>query len=370
MESSLLVDFENCLNNSTTSISGFLQDCDNVSEDTVFDLVGVFAEHCFKNGVRDVNRVVRTEFPTLCPQKVESVLMQSFQNFISWNCPVTNALGQLPAEIDDLYIEKELGRGGTSVVYLARQQSLNRLVAVKVPFFPSDTFSNEALTLSRMNHPGICGIFFLGTLGKVEYLVLQFVNGVSLDSFRGKTLSQIRAVKITIKVLEAIDACHCQGIYHADLKPGNILLEQNQPVIVDFGLAHSSGTRPALNDVGSPGYMAPELLQETSIKSPTLCDLFSVGVILYELLTGSKPYTEKTANPLPPRRCTDFCDIDSELEKICLKAVSVRPEMRFQTASVFQQTLTEWLENRSKSDTNGRARSINKGNSGFLQFLR
>jgi len=282
-------------------------------------------------------------------------------NFVESFCPVSNVLGSLPVLQDDFQFISEIGRGGTGVVYEAKDTKLNRMVAIKVPFAQKSNILREAKTLSRLEHPNIAPIYQSGQIGGLNFIAMKFIEGEPLKAYcrNPPLLDPVRAARIVAETLDAIVACHSRGVVHLDLTPSNILLnEKSQPIVVDFGLASSVfGIRQQL---GSPGYMSPELFDDSSVDSPILCDIFSLGVVLYELLTGCKPYGKKIPSlSHPPRRCTDYSDrnVHAELDKICLKAIAVDPDMRFQTAQGFQAALHDWISNHDRPGENSAFRT-------------
>ena len=350
----LLLEFEQKLKSPGTSIVEFVEEAgEPVSDECLLELIGVFAEHQFKLGDFDWPDKIQDDFPQLSAKEIDEVLAVALSNFVDSFCPATSILGSLPAEHEQFLFLHEIGRGGTGVVYEAEDLKLGRQVAIKVPFANKCNIINEATTLCRLEHHNIAKVYQCGTLGHLSFIVLQLVQGESLKAYcrTPPPLDSVRAVKIIEQVLDAIIASHSRGIVHLDLTPSNILISDNRPIVVDFGLASSVfGIRKQL--VGSPSYMAPELFEDKSCNSPILCDIFSLGVVLYELLTGAKPYDKEPPPPKhPPRRYSDYSDnhVDAELDRICFKALAIDPEKRFQTAKSFQTALDVWLLSNSNT---------------------
>ena len=253
---------------------------------------------------------------------------------------------ELAPHFPQLEIIECLGRGGMGVVYKARQKTLNRLVALKLlaPERVQDTkfaerFAREAQALARLNHSNIVTIHDFGQAGGFFYLLMEFVDGVNLRQLlRSRKLEAPEALAIVPAVCEALQYAHEQGIVHCDIKPENLLLDKNGRVkIADFGLAKMLGadssdagfaeTQPA----GTPQYMAPE--QRSHPKAADhRADIYSLGMVLYELLTGQLP----NENFPPP---SSKAQIDLRLDDIVLRALNERPESRFQTAADFRGEL-------------------------------
>ena len=341
----LLLEFEQVLEEDhEVSISRFVDSLGvEVSRDWLVELAGVYAENEFKRGRFDAPRLLKQEFPSLS-DNIDKVTTAALSNFVECYCPVSDELGSLPAKSGDFHFIREIGRGGTGVVYEAKQLSLNRSVAIKVPFSPKGEVIREGKVLSRIDHRNCVAIYGLGEIGPFPFVAMQLVNGDALKKHcrTPPSLSPARTVDIMLQVLDAVAELHSRGIAHRDLKPSNVLLEEDRVLLVDFGLA--SRTDDTHYGLGSPGYMAPELFGESPVESLFLCDLFSLGVMLYELLTGTRPYgSSPDAIRKPPRRCRDYRpEVDEELDRICLKAVKAEPQHRFQTAQSFRDALERW----------------------------
>ena len=251
-----------------------------------------------------------------------------------------------PEEIADKFPQFEilecLGRGGMGVVYKARQKSLNRLVAIKIlapdrehePRF-AERFAREAELLARLNHPHIVTIHDFGETGGLFYLVMEFVDGVNLrDLLREGKLEPKQALAIVPPICEALQYAHDKGIVHRDIKPENLLLDREGRIkIADFGIAALMGADG--ENSGTPPYMAPEQAGErTGIDHRA--DLYALGVVLYEMLTGERPGKDLIA---PSRKV----QIDVRLDEMVLRALEKQPERRYQTAGEFR-TVVETLQ--------------------------
>ena len=328
----LLLEFDFQLNENRTSISTFLAEIGTpVSDAGLEGLVGVFAEHQLRKGEFPRAQSIKNQIPQISFHRIEELLAESLENFVESFCPASEVLGQLPAQHDQFMLVREIGRGGSGVVYEARQTGIDRVVAIKVSFSPACDMAQEGTALSRLDHPSIAKVYGVGKIGHFSYLAMQYIDGESLKSFcrSPSPLDPVEAVELVVQLLEAVASLHAHGLAHRDLKPSNVILNDGRPVIIDFGVATPFYSDHGL--AGSPGYMPPEITEGPYSYIPVLHDVFSVGVVLYELLTGAKPYGKAMKTQwLPPRRCKDLQpQVDRELDRICLKAISTKPENRF-----------------------------------------
>jgi len=243
-----------------------------------------------------------------------------------------------------------LGRGGMGVVYKARQKSLNRLVALKLlaperaddPQFAT-RFEKEAHALAALNHPNIVGVYDFGQAGGYYYLLMEFIDGVNLRQLlQTKRLTPKEALSIVPPICEALQCAHDHGIVHRDIKPENLLIDKTGAVkIADFGIAkivHSSHLAPqneqgalqheaATMALGTPDYAAPE--QHDSTTTDHRSDIYSLGVVLYEMLTGERPKD----HIVPPSKRVQ---VDIRIDEIVMRALEKTPELRYQTAGEFR----------------------------------
>ncbi len=257
--------------------------------------------------------------------------------------PLTTA--ELAPHFPQLEITECLGRGGMGVVYKARQKSLNRFVALKLlaperandPSF-AERFAQEAQALAALNHPHIVGVYDFGQAGGFYFLLMEFVDGVNLrQAMKAGRFTPEQALAIVPPVCEALQYAHEHGIVHRDIKPENLLMDKEGRVkIADFGIAkmlHIEGTEGGLADsqpAGTPQYMAPE--QKAHRRTDHRADIYSLGVVLYELLTGELP-----ADKLQPPSCRlRGMQMDVRLDEIVLRALEKTPELRYQTAADFR----------------------------------
>ncbi len=240
-----------------------------------------------------------------------------------------------------LEILELIGQGGMGIVYKARQPKLDRLVALKIlplesgkdPAF-AERFSREARALARLNHPNIIAVYDFGEAEGLFYFLMEFVDGLDLRQLeQSRQLTAEQALAIVPKICDALQFAHEEGIVHRDIKPGNILIDRKGRVkIADFGLAKLLGsTAPDLTLTGSgrlmgtPHYMAPEQIdrpQEVDHRA----DIYSLGVVFYEMLTGELPVGRFAA---PSQRV----QVDVRLDDVVLRALENKPERRYQHAS-------------------------------------
>ena len=258
------------------------------------------------------------------------------------------------------HVLEELGRGGMGVVYKARPESLNRLVALKMILAgdlagpeASARFFAEAEAVARLQHPQVVQIFRIGDHRGRPFLEMEFVEGGSLaDRLEGTPWKPRRAAKLVESLARAVHHAHLRGIVHRDLKPANILLtSEDLPKVSDFGLAKSLGADTGLTRtnsvIGSPSYMAPEQARGAMKFIGPSTDVYALGAILYELLTGRPPFRAATiletleqvklAEPASPSRLQPGLPID--IETIVLKCLQKEPARRYATAEKLSDDL-------------------------------
>ncbi|RYD38055.1 MAG: serine/threonine protein kinase, partial [Verrucomicrobiaceae bacterium] len=249
-----------------------------------------------------------------------------------------------------------IGRGGMGVVYKARQKSLHRYVALKLlaperagdPMF-TRRFASEARSLAALNHPHIVGVHDFGEAGGYFYLLMEFVDGVNLrELIRSRRLAPEEALGIITPVCDALQAAHELGIVHRDVKPENLLIGRNGIVkIADFGIARmldepavegiwqTAPDHPATHTlaVGTPDYAAPE--QRSSAPSDHRADIYSLGVVLYEMITGERP----GSGAITPPSCR--ATVDVRMDDVVLQALRENPDDRFRTVAEFRESFSK-----------------------------
>ena len=264
-------------------------------------------------------------------------------------------LNEIAALLPQFEILSFIAKGGMGAVYLAKQKSLDREVAIKIlprSFGEDETFrssfESEAKSMAKLNHPNLTGIYDFGQIDGMLYIVMEMVHGSSLyHASYGKTIDQAEAGRIICEICYGLDNAHQQGILHRDIKPANILLnEQLSPKISDFGLARPVGEHESDTAYGTPGYTAPEVVHNPSAVDEST-DLYSVGAMLYELLTSKLP--EK---PYMPAATLVGCD--PRFDDIVRKAMNGDPILRFRTAKSMAEAIEAILDEKKSTTNNSR----------------
>ncbi len=256
-------------------------------------------------------------------------------------------------------LEQLIGEGGMATVYKAFQPSLNRHVAVKVLYYQEDTsrvrFLREAKAIAALRHRNILIIYEYGEQDNVPFIVMEYVPGGTLeDRLNGQPLEWRRMVELTIPVAEALAYAHSHGIIHRDVKPSNILMPQDDwPVLADFGLVKRSEDEKGLTMsgmfMGTPSYIAPEQARDAGVDFRA--DMYSLGVIMFEMITGRLPFDYENPNKIllahvmdPPPRPTDLNpNCPPELEAIILKSLAKNPDDRYADVPALIMALRELL---------------------------
>jgi serine/threonine protein kinase len=258
-----------------------------------------------------------------------------------------------------------IGHGGMGVVYKARQLGLNRLVALKMVLAGAsaspqslDRFRSEAEAVAQLAHPNIVQIYEIGEQGGCPFLALEYISGGSLaQQLDGTPVASGKAAALVLALAQAVHHAHERGIVHRDLKPANVLLlADGTPKIADFGLAKRADSNYARTQtgaiLGSPSYMAPEQATGAADKIGPATDVYALGVILYELLTGRPPFKGATLletieqvrehDPVPPQTLQPKTPRD--LETICLKCLEKQPHRRYASAAELADDLQLFLQ--------------------------
>jgi serine/threonine protein kinase/ABC-type phosphate/phosphonate transport system substrate-binding protein len=307
--------------------------------------------------------------PGLCPRC-------ALQNVLNFSSAETSAL---PRAFGDYELLEEIARGGMGIVYKARQKNLGRIVVVKMLLGGSHSghdlihrFKKEGVAAARLQHPNIVPIHEVGLHDGQHFIVMDFVAGPSLAHYARTPLPSRRAAELLATITSAIHYAHQRQVLHRDLKPSNVILDESgQPHVMDFGLAKGLGT-PLVQDglanddatvvlhqqrtvegqvLGSPGYMPPEQADGRTGAVGPWSDVYSLGAMLYHLLTGVPPFKGASVadtlhrvlhdEVVPPHRLTATVPLD--LETICLKCLEKDSSRRYQTAEEMADELGRFL---------------------------
>lgn len=310
----------------------------------------------------------------LCPNNgdLQGVLRRRIarreQLLAALELPLQSGLGAAPAKalptLEGYEVSEIIGQGGMGVVFKARQLALNRTVAVKMILSgihassqELSRFRAEAEAVARLAHPNIVQIFEIGEQFGNPYLTLEFVPGGSLaQQLDGRPTHPKRAAEMVRELAKGMQHAHDKGIVHRDLKPGNVLIAGDGTLkITDFGLAKraESDLRNTMTGaiIGSPTYMAPEQASGNASEIGPATDIYALGVILYELITGRPPFKGDSVietiqqvreqDPLPPRIVQP--KIPRDLETICLKCLEKKPQRRYVSAATLAADLDAFL---------------------------
>jgi serine/threonine protein kinase/HEAT repeat protein len=290
----------------------------------------------------------------------------------------------LPEQFGRYRILKCLGKGGMGSVYLAHDPQLDRQVALKEPHFSSgdgpqvlERFAREARAAATIDHPNICPVYDVGVHDGVHYVTMAYIEGRPLSELvrDGKPLPPRPAAAVVRKLALALAEAHRHGVIHRDLKPSNVMVNRRkEPVIMDFGLARrvnkdDERLTKAGAVLGTPAYMPPEQVSGDVQAMGPACDVYSLGVMLYEMLTGRPPFQGQLASvfaqiltrePEPPSKLRP--GLDPDLEAICLKAMAKKPKDRFTSMDEMADALERYLKGEASSvKTRPAAASTAKG---------
>ena len=274
----------------------------------------------------------------------------------------------LPERVGRFRIIRRLGAGGMGSVYLAEDTDLGRQVALKVAHLDAsdpqevvERFKREARAAAMLDHPYLCPVHEMGVIDGTHYIIMAYIEGRSLADIIDKDggLPPRQVAALVGKLAVALQEAHQRGVFHRDLKPSNVMIKPTsrgkEPVIVDFGLARRHDAVDRLTKtgqvVGTPHYMAPEQIRGSDDQLGGSCDIFALGVILYELLTGHLPFDGPTPlavvaqiltrPPDPPT--VHRANLDPRLVEICLKAMAKDPAQRYATMGDLATALTDFL---------------------------
>ena len=274
--------------------------------------------------------------------------------------------GRLPRFLGEYELLEEIARGGMGVVYRARQDKLNRQVALKLIRSGSLAgtgellrFRREAEAIAELEHPHIIPIYEIGQEDDQPYFSMKLIPGGNLGRHIERLKDDPRTVAAVIaKVARAVHYAHQRTILHRDIKPSNILLaEHDEPYVTDFGLAKRIGPGSDTMEtvtgavMGTPAYMPPEQARGGTKSVTTAADVYSLGATLYEALTGQPPFAGDSAGEImrqvldqePARPSSIQPKLDRDLETICLKCLEKPPERRYGSAEALAEDLESWL---------------------------
>lgn len=264
--------------------------------------------------------------------------------------------------IDRYQVLQELGRGGMGTVYKCWDSKLQRTIALKTLLHRGDVnsisrFLVEIRATIQLHHPNIIRIYEVGEENGVHFFTMDYLNGMSFhELIHEKKIGLRKSIQMIIKIAKALDYAHNQGIIHRDLKPTNVMVDNNmEPFVVDFGLAKMVGQNNQITEsgtvLGTPHYMAPEQATGSVRSIDTRTDIYALGVILYEAITGKLPFYSnnrvelmvKIVEKTPPRPSRSNKRISKHLDAICFKAMAKEKEKRYGSANDFAEDLERYI---------------------------
>ena len=298
----------------------------------------------------------------MSPEQIGEVYQEAHKTAASV-CKAAQGIGLVADKLFAHYrIVKEVGRGGMGIVYKAFDTRMNRPVALKILLTGSSAsdveirrFKREAESAGGLNHPNVVSIYEIGECLGYFYFTMEFIEGETLDALIKRKFNRKKLLQIMEKVARALAHAHERNIIHRDIKPSNILISsEGEPKITDFGLAKKMGSTTALTQsgttVGTPFYMAPEIAASKE-KPDARADIYAMGVILYEILTGHPPFTAESLMELyrkimeeePPSPSRENAKVDEEIEAVCLKAMAKDRKYRYPSAQEMADDLVRYL---------------------------
>lgn len=364
----------------------------SLNDETLRALGREFKERVRKGEQPDIEEYVR-RFSGSDARRVAEYLNSKKKTKPSYSSTKNDSA--LPRHFGRYEIERTLGEGGMGAVYLAHDSQLDRKVALKTPKFSSNSdptmmqrFYREARSAATLQHPNICPVYDVGEIDGTHYISMAYIEGRPLSDLvsANKQPSIASLLKVVRKIAIALHEAHTQGLIHRDLKPANIMIDRrNEPIVMDFGLARQFGDEendepeeaPISPDalatsrkmearitipgtvMGSPGYMAPEQLQGDQSKIGPASDVYAMGVLLYELLTGQLPFpgtgtlmsvVNAVMSDPPPDATIIRSTLDPKVAAVCRKAMAKRVEERYESMQTFALAITRLLKSDTDSD--------------------
>lgn len=279
--------------------------------------------------------------------------------------------GDLPSEFGRYRIVRKLGAGAMGTVYLAHDTLLDRQVAIKTPSFANCTpelverFYREARAAAKLHHRNICPIYDVGTIGGTHFISMAYLRGRNLSQYvlRDRLLPPKTAVLLVHRLATALAEAHRHKVIHRDLKPDNIKIDlKGEPVVMDFGLARRTDNDARMTHsgmvIGTPAYLAPEQLQEDAAEATPAVDIYALGVVFYELLTGELPHkgslatlVYKIVHEAPTSPCELRAGLSSEVASICMKMIAKNVEDRYASMDAVAADLKSYLRGMSQGET-------------------
>lgn len=286
------------------------------------------------------------------------------------------SVARSPADLPDVFgryrVQKKLGSGAMGAVYLADDTLLDRRVALKTPTFENDQegellrrFYREARAVANLKHPNLCAVYDVGEIDGRHYISMEFVRGKKLQDYikPDKPMAEKQVMAVIRKIALAMHEAHSHGVIHRDLKPDNIMVnEKGEPVVMDFGLVYKSESKNSTRItqrgmlVGSPAYMSKEQVEGDPEKLTAATDQYSLGVMLYQLLTAKLPFDGGihgvlaailTKDPTPPGQLRS--DVNPHLEAICLKMMAKEAKDRYPSMKAVADVILEVSKGTSKA---------------------
>ena len=360
----LLIQFEQNRRERNDSVASFASDSELAADSSVLlELIALDMEIRLSQGEQFSTDSYYFDFPHLVHQ-IPEIYHQVIREFKRGFCPVVSRLGQLPCMVDGYLIEKEISRGGMGVVYLASKGTGKQKYAFKLPFFKTGNDFNESKILERTNHPNICKLVASGTWEDFSYICMELISGGTVKEKlqRLGRFDLLFAVQLAIQIAEGLDHIHRQGVVHFDINSSNVVIGNDEtPILIDFGLSVAVSVygpdELVVNSFGTPDYMAPEMYDQKFGKPGPASDVYGLGVLMYEMITGLRPFTIKSALDVeaafkyPPSRPSDFdgLEIDSKLEGICLAALSKNVADRIASTEQLIEELQGWIDQQSQA---------------------